>query len=153
MPTINFYTCQDCSHEQDANVKDFSLLSWRDARDSREWFERHTNSFLCDDCMVCLTVPREVDVQTWQRWKADSQPRDHAFVVELIKRIDAGFANESAGWIVDIGRIDCPYCRRPLVNKVNFSPKCEECGSTKMKLTGQGIATLRAGIVWPPPPT
>jgi ssDNA-binding Zn-finger/Zn-ribbon topoisomerase 1 len=88
----------------------------------------------------------------WERWKLSSVEgyhpfTDYPFLVGLVSRIDR-FLSDHPGSPIEIGSVVCPYCRETLSMKEDFSPKCPECGSGDMQLTGGGIASVRGN--WPP---
>lgn len=95
-------------------------------------------------------LPREIDKQLWKEWRSQISLQ-YPFERELVERINLALGG-SLNSIIDIGRVNCPYCGRQLEQKKNLSPKCSQCGSEDMECTNHAIASLKYGIVWPPPP-
>jgi len=137
-------------------VKQFLLVIYpddlrlRSTQETREWLKQHSQEFCCDDCHCSVTLPREIDVQTWEEWKRQLTPR-YLFETDLLKKIDAEIT-EKPGRVVDVGPLLCPYCGKPFGQKSVLSPKCAKCGSRDMEQTDFALASLRYGIEWPPQP-
>src|SRR5882757_10065308 len=111
MPLGQEYVCNDCAAEVFIIVKDLNLApfpkKWisgppssasvedRLARkkEIKEWSTAHIDIFVCDSCDLILSLPREIDRETWAEWKrqsiADRKPyTEYPFLVALAGRVD-----------------------------------------------------------------
>ena len=148
------YRCRACTHEFTHDHKGFWIGPLPPRIDGRidpttwEKFEaERTRTFTCPACNLELTLPSNLDRAAWLKWRVRDEAwfRRYPFLVGLVARIEESFSHEP--WLVDIGRINCPYCTTELV-AARFEPVCPQCGSSELEHTDQWHSQTRDP--WPP---
>lgn len=170
MPGVYEYLCKSCNEEFDVIGKNLWMLKIppelikgtphsatdeeraQRKQNRRDWENRHLQTFICDNCELKLFLPKEIDKATWERWQlSDTKHKRYPFLMKLAGQIDEKLKQQSP-CCMDFGQISCPYCARELQLREALSPKCKNCGSSDVKLTGSGMASMGGSFPHPWPP-
>src|SRR4051812_2192138 len=109
MPFAFVYKCTNCGFAHEVTVKGFSVGPLHNT------FAEHqtlTQSFACGPCRLTLVLPRLIDVEAWEHWKASdpkisSQMARYPFIADLVTRIDDSLAHSAVSQ-VEVGSVICP---------------------------------------------